>query len=127
MLDTTGGIMNGAVLIRWGTGIPGREAKGLDVLGKAVGRFEELTKQGRVHSHREYFSLTGRDGGFMLVEGEVEELMKILGEEETLQLNAQAAAIVAEFEIQAFAGGSDQTTQELVRNYTASLQELGIM
>jgi hypothetical protein len=119
--------MNGAVLIRWGANIPGREAVGLDVFGQAVGRFEQLTKEGRVHGHREFFSVTGRDGGFMLVDGDLAELMRILGEEDSLRLNAQAAAIVEDYEIQAFAGGTGQATQQLMSTYIAGLKDLGYL
>jgi hypothetical protein len=119
--------MNGAVLIRWGANVAGREAMGLDLFGRAVGRFDELTKQGRVHSHREFFSVTGHDGGFIMVDGDLDELMRILGEEETLRLNAQAAATVEDFEIQAFAGGSDQAVHQLMSTYTAGLAEMGYL
>jgi hypothetical protein len=117
--------MNGAVLIRWGANLPGREAMGLEVFGRAIGRFEELTRQGRVHGHRAFFSVTGFDGGFMLVDGDLDELMRILGEDETLHLNAQAAAIVEDFEIQAFAGGTDHSVARLMNSYTAGLASLG--
>jgi hypothetical protein len=80
-----------------------------------------------VQGHREYFSVTGRDGGFLLLEGEVEELTKILTEEETLQLNNQASAVVEDFEIQAYIGGTDQATQELIGTFTSSLKQLGYM
>ena len=119
--------MNGATVIRWGPSIPGREATGLDVFGGAVTRMEELAKQGRIHSHKEFFALTGRDGGFMICEGEVEELLKIAAEPETLALNAKAAAIVQDFETQVYAGGSDQAIQELIGTYTTSLSEIGYM
>ncbi len=119
--------MNGAVLIRWGASVPGREAMGLELFGRAVGRFDELTKQGRVHSHREFFSVTGHDGGFMMVDGDLDELMRILGEEETLRLNAQAAATVEDFEIQAFAGGSDPAVRQLMSTYTAGLADMGYL
>lgn len=119
--------MNGAVVIRWGAGIPGREATGLDVFGKAVARNEEMAKQGRIHSHKEFFALTGREGGFMIIEGEVEELLRFAAEPETLALNAKAAAIVQDFETQVYAGGSDQVIQELVGNYVTSLSEMGYM
>jgi hypothetical protein len=122
-----GASMNGAVVIRWGASIPGREAKGLEVFGGAVTRFEGLTKQGRVHAHREYFSLTGRDGGFMLIEGELRELLTIVAEPETLALNAQAAAIVQDFEVQVYAGGNDQAVQELMGTYTTSIKQIGYM
>src|SRR4029079_2171427 len=56
--------MTGAVLVRWGANIPGRERKGLEVFGRAIARFEQLAKQGRIHSHSEYIALTGEVGGF---------------------------------------------------------------
>jgi hypothetical protein len=119
--------MNGAALIRWGTSRSGREAKGLEVFGSAIAYFENMSKQGRIHGHREYFSVTGRDSGFMMLEGEVDELTRILGEPDTLKLNAQASAIVEDFEIQVYAGGTDQAVAELTGNYTSSLQQLGYM
>lgn len=117
--------MNGAALIRWGTARAGREAKGLEVFGSAVVHFENMAKQGRIHGHREYFSITGRDGGFMMLEGEVEELTRILSERETIRLNAQASAIVHDYDIQVYAGGNDQSVAELTGDYMASLQQLG--
>ncbi len=119
--------MNGAVKISWGTSIPGREVTGLEVFGRAVARFEQMAKEGRVHGHHEYFSITGPSSGFMMIEGELDELMKILAEEETIKLNEQASSIVSDFEIQAYAGGTDQATQQLMTNYTATMAELGYM
>jgi hypothetical protein len=119
--------MNGAIVIRWGAPVPGRESKGLDVFGNAVLRFEGYLKSGRIQSHREYFALTGGDGGFMIVEGEVAELLTIVAEDDTVKLNAQASAIVQNFEVQVFGGGTDQAVQGMVGLYAASLQEIGYM
>ena len=122
-----GKVMNGAIVIRWGAPVPGREAKGLDVFGNAVLRFEEHLKAGRIHSHREYFSLTGKDDGFMIVEGDTAELLAIVGEDDTVRLNAQAAAIVQDFEIQVYGGGDDQAVQSMIGTYAAGMQELGYL
>jgi hypothetical protein len=119
--------MNGALMIRWGASIPGREGASLDVFGSAINRFEMLAKQGRIHGHHEYFSVSGRDGGFALLEGEIEELTKIMTEEETLRLNGQASAVVEDFEIQAYVGGSDQTIQQVVGTYTSGLNDIGLI
>lgn len=119
--------MNGAIVIRWGATVPGREAKSLDVFGAAVERFEGLMKQGRIHAHREFFGITGREGGFMLVEGHLDELLKISAEPETIALNVKAGAIVEDFEIQLYGGGNDQSVQEMMGTYTGSLGELGYM
>ena len=117
--------MNGAIKVSWGAGIAGREAKGIEVFGAALERFEGLMKQGRIHSHEEYFALTGNDGGFMLVRGDLDELTKISIEPETLALNAKASAIVQDFTIQILGGGSDQAVQEMMGTYIGSLQEIG--
>jgi hypothetical protein len=117
----------GAVVIRWGANIPGREAKGLEVFMSAIERFEQFAKSGRIHSHKEFIALTGKSGGFMIIEGDVDELQKILVEPETLSLNSKAEAIVGDFEIQLYGGGSDQAVQELVGTYTSGLAEIGYM
>ena len=117
--------MTGAVLIRWGSNVPGRETKGLEVFGKAIERFEQLAKSGRIHGHREYIALTGSPGGFMIIEGEVEELQKILLEPENLALTTQATMIVQDFEQNLYAGGSDQTIQQLIGVELDSLASLG--
>jgi hypothetical protein len=119
--------MNGALMIRWGTTKPGREAAGLEVFGSAINRFENLTKQGRIHGHREYFSVTGLNSGVAVLEGEIEELTKILTEEEILSLNIQASAVVDDYEIQAYLGGSDQAVQQQIGTYTESLHDIGYM
>jgi hypothetical protein len=119
--------MNGAIVIRWGATIPGREAKSLEVFGNAVARFEGFLKAGRIHSHKEFFSITGGDGGFMIVEGDLPELLAITAEEDTLRMNSQAAAIVQDFETQVYGGGTDQAIQGLVGVYINGLQEIGYM
>jgi hypothetical protein len=119
--------MNGALMMRWGPSIPGREAASLDVFGSVITWFETLAKSGRIHSHHEYFSVTGRFGGFALLEGELEELTKILVEEDTQRINDKAGAVVRDYEIQTYFGGSDQTIQQAVANYTTTLKDLGFM
>ena len=119
--------MNGATVVRWGAPVPGREAKGLEVFGKATEYFEGLAKQGRIHGHHEYIALTGRAGGMMVVDGEVEELQKILAAPETMALNAQAEAITQDFEITLYAGGNDQAIQEVIGTYLGAMAEIGYM
>jgi len=119
--------MTGAFVIRWGATIPGREGKSLEVFGKSIERFEKLAKEGRIHAHHEYIAITGRIGGFTIVTGEVEELQRIMIEPETLALNAQAEAIVADFETNLYAGGTDQAVQDLVGTYMGAMSEIGYL
>jgi hypothetical protein len=122
--------MTGAIVITWGAPVRGREAKGMEVFGHAIERFEGLAKEGRIHGHREYFAVTGntgRVGGFMLIEGDLQELVRLQGEEEQIVLQQKASAIVENFSVQIFAGGSDRAVQERMTSYVETLQGLGVM
>jgi hypothetical protein len=122
--------MNGALIITWGGGIPGREAKGLEVFGKALAYFDELAKTGRVHGHKEYISLTGNVdevAGTMVVEGSVEELLKIQAEEKTRVLLTEAALISKNFTARVSIGGDEQTLTKEITLYSQTLQGLGYL
>ena len=122
--------MQGALMISWGSPVRGREAQSLGSFGKALGYFEELAKEGRIHGHREYFCLTGNSAersGFMIVDGDLEELQKIQLEDRNLRLMAEASSIVENFEVTLCAGGSDQAIGENVARFTETMSEMGYM
>jgi len=122
--------MNGALIITWGGNVPGREAKGLEVFGKALAYFDELAKTGRVHGHKEYISLTGNIdevAGTMVVEGSVEELLKIQAEEKTRFLLTEGALISKNFTARVSVGGDEQTLTKEITLYTQTLQGLGYL
>ncbi len=122
--------MQGALMIAWGNPVRGREAKSLETFSKALTYFEGLAKEGRIHGHREYFCLTGnssRRAGFMLVDGEMEELQKIQIEDENLRLMSEASALVEGFEVTVCSGGSDQSIGENVTRFTETMAALGYM
>jgi hypothetical protein len=119
--------MTGSYVARWGAVIPGREAKALEVFGKSIEHYEQLAKQGRIHSHHEYIALTGRIGGFSIIEGDLDELKKLMTEPETIALNSQAEAIVSDFEVNLYAGGSDQAVQEVMGTYVNATAEIGYL
>jgi hypothetical protein len=122
--------MTGAIVASWGNSVRGRESKSLEVFGKALAHFEALAKQGRVHSHKEYIALTGnasRLSGFQIIEGEVEELQKILIEDDFRTLQVEASAIVENFTVTLYAGGSDRTVQELITRYAEATAGLGYL
>ena len=122
--------MTGAIVYTWGGPVRGREAKGLETFGEAVERFEGLAKQGRIHAHKEYLAVTGNSGrvsGFMIVEGQLEELLKLQTEPEQQELMIKANAIVENFNVQVFAGGTDATIQERMGTYVQTLQGLEVL
>lgn len=122
--------MQGALMITWGSSVRGREPQALATFGKALGYFEGLAKEGRIHGHREYLCLTGnarRRAGLMIVDGELEELQRIQLEDENLRLMAEAATVVDNFEVTLCTGGSDQSVGESVARFQETLQSLGYM
>jgi hypothetical protein len=120
--------MTGGVVISWGTAIPGREQRSLEVFTKALGYFEQLAKQGRIHGHKEYIAVTGNTGrasGFMLIEGQLDELLKIQIEPQVRKLVTEGTLICNNFSVQIFAGGSDNAMQHEISTYVEAAQELG--
>lgn len=119
--------MNGAVVISWGTPVRGREAKSLEVFGKAIAHFDALAKAGRIHGHQEFQARTGRAGGFMLVTGELDELAAIQATDEVLDLTTAGATICDDFTVTLYEGGTEQAITESVGRYMKTLTDLGYL
>ena|SRR2546422_5528746 len=120
--------MTGAIVISWGTAVRGREAKGLEVFQKALTFYDDLAKQGRIHGHREYIKLVGGGNvGLMVVDGELEELLKLQGEPETQQLLAEAGQITEDLTVEIYMGGTEQAVQTSVGMYLQALQTTGTL
>jgi hypothetical protein len=121
---------NGAVIITWGGSIPGREAKALEVFGKALAYFDELAKSGRVHGHKEYISLTGNVddvAGTMVIDGALDELLKVQTEERTRVLLGEASTICKSFTVRLAVGGDEQSLTGEIGLYSKTLQGLGYL
>lgn len=121
------GVMSGGLLIRWAGAVRGREGKALEVYGRALELYEDLAKSGRLAGHRDYMAITGRGGGFILVEGTVTELMELMSSPEHLRIRDEAAAVLDGVDMQLFAGGSDTSAGAMVQSYAAGLADLGYM
>ena len=119
--------MNGAVVISWGSPVRGREAKSLEVFGKAIAHFDALAKAGRIHGHQEFIARTGTQHGFMLVTGDYDELTKIEAEDEVLDLQIAGSTICDDFRVTLYAGGTESATTETVGRYMKVLDELGYL
>lgn len=119
--------MYGAVVISWGTPVRGREAKAIEVFGKALTHFDALAKAGRIHGHQEFQARTGPQGGFMIVTGELDELVKIQNEEETLALTSAGAIICENFRVNLYEGGTEQATTEGITRFMTVAGDLGYL
>jgi hypothetical protein len=98
---------NGALVIGWGSVIPGREQKSLQVFNEAMQYYARLQQQGTIESF-EPVALDYHGGdlqGFILVKGDRGKLNALRTSEEFLSFNNRAALVVNNFGvINAFIG-----------------------
>jgi hypothetical protein len=114
----------GALVIGWGSVIPGREQKSLKVFNEAIQYYARLQQQGTIESF-EPVALDYHGGdlqGFLLVRGEREKLNALRTSEEFLRLNNRAALVVNNFGvINAYIG---EELQRLFADFGAQAAEL---
>lgn len=90
---------NAALVIGWGSVLPGREQKALQVFNEAVQYWTRLRQQGEIDSF-EPVTLEPHGGdllGFCLLRGEREALNRLRSSEEFMRLNNRAGLVVANF------------------------------
>ena len=87
---------NGALVIGWGSVIPGREQKSLQVFNEAMQYYARLQQQGTIESF-EPVALDFHGGdlpGFLLIHGDRDKLNALRTSEEFLSLNNRASLVV---------------------------------
>ena len=87
---------NGALVVGWGSVIPGREQKSLQVFNEALQFYARLQQQGTIESF-EPVALDYHGGdlqGFLLIRGDREKLNALRTNAEFLSLNNRAALVV---------------------------------
>ena len=114
----------GALMIGWGSVVPGREQKSLQVFNEAIQYYTRLVQQGTIESF-EPVALEPHGGdleGFVLVRGDREKLNALRTSEEFLRLNNRAALVVNNLGvINAFIG---EELQRLFADFGAQAAEL---
>lgn len=115
----------GAFVVGWGSVIPGREQKSLQVFSEAIQYYTRLQQQGTIESF-EPVALDFHGGdlqGFLLVRGDREKLDALRRSEEFLRLNNRAALVVNNLGIiNAFIG---EELQRLYADFGTQASELG--
>ena len=116
---------NGAIIISWGTPVRGREMQSLDVFGRSLAFWDEQAKEGRIHGHHEYFSISGnatQRSGTMVIEGDLDQLAQLMVTEENTRLLAEASQIVDNLDTQLCQMNSD----EAIGQYVSVLTDMGL-
>jgi hypothetical protein len=93
---------NAALFVSWGRPLQGRESKALEVFSQVMEHYAGLEQQKKVAAHRTYLTTTGsmeRLGGFMVIEGSVEQLRSVVDSDEWTTLWLRAEHCVGAVEI----------------------------
>src|SRR4051812_48636409 len=94
---------NGAIIITWGNAVRGREMQSLDVFGRSLAYWDGKAKEGRIHGHHESFPLTGnapQRQGPMAIDGHLDELPRLMIDDDTPRLLGEASMIVENLDTQ---------------------------
>jgi hypothetical protein len=83
------------LFISWGTPVRGLEARGLEVLGEALGLMGRMEQEGRIESFDVALLSPNADmNGYVAVHGTAEQIDALRQDEEFLRGTADAALIV---------------------------------
>ena len=118
---------NAALYLCWGHAVPGREQKSLEVFSQAMEFNATLEKKGKIAAHRTYIATTGsmeRFGGFMILEGTVEQLRAVVDSEEWQNLRLRAEHVVKGIDIVHCITGGD--VPKMVQQIVEVRRQLGI-
>jgi len=116
---------NGAIIITWGNPVRGRETQSLDVFGRSLAYWDEKAKEGRIHGHHEYFAVTGnatQRQGTMVIDGDLDELARLMIDEDNTRLLAEASMIVENLDTSLCEANSD----EAITDYLNVLNDMGL-
>jgi hypothetical protein len=118
---------NAALYLCWGHAVPGREQKSLEVFSQAMEFNANLEKKGKIAAHRTYIATTGsmeRFGGFMVLEGTVEQLREVIDSDEWKNLRLRAEHVVKGIDVVHLVTGAE--IPRMVQQIVDVRRQLGI-
>ena len=113
----------GALVIRWGPPVRGREQASLQVFSEAYEYYEDLVKNHRITSHQP-FICTDRNGGMWLLNGDMEQLDAIRREDDYMRLVTRAQLIVDDFSVGICVGGDGDALTPIMSMFAEESQNL---
>jgi hypothetical protein len=112
------------LFIGWGEPVSGREAKGLEVFGEALGYYGKAEQDGRIESQE--VVLLGPHGGdlagFILVRGSDAQIAALRAEDEFERIIARAALVVRNVGV--VDASVEEGVQDAIGVYQAALADL---
>jgi hypothetical protein len=112
----------GAIVIRWGTPVRGREQAALEVFVEAAAYYDDLEKNHRITSHHPYIS-ADRNGGMWLICGDTMQLAQLREEDDYTRLQLKAQLIAEDYSSELCAGGSVDDLAEPMGMFGEMIQQ----
>lgn len=114
--------MKGAVVYKWSTPVPGREARGAEFMGETNSRLEKYVADGTISDYSWYIS-GHSSNGLLIMRGEMEKLTELQGDPELLTANIKGSLLNEDFEWGYYATGD--TVDLLMGVYEQEVAALG--
>ncbi len=120
-------MINSAIVIQWGTAIPGRENLGLETFMSAVRHYGGLKERGEIEQFQTIMFEQGdisRLSGLMILSGTQRQLQTVLESEKHRELLTKATHIVSDLRVQY--GPTGQAVEQRVVEVQKWRKELGL-
>ena len=96
----------------WGSPIPGREERGLEVFNEAIGMYGRLQQEGRIDSFEvTLLDASGDIAGFIVARGSREQVAALREDEEWLRNTIDASLVVESLRVQEGFTGAEVARQ----------------
>lgn len=117
----------GAIVVSWSAAVHGREAKLLEVFARALAYGERLRGEGRVTAVQIFATRVGPNRDTLMVQGCLDELMRIVVEDEFHGLMLEGTMVVQDLCVSVWEGGSSEWVATGLDPYIGKLQQHGLV
>jgi hypothetical protein len=117
---------DGALISTWDFPMAGREGKSLEVFMETLGWWSKQASEGKCEEPETFFAADG-SSGMTIVRGKMDSLMELYTSDEGTRLADRGQWIVRGLKTHVYLGGSQETLQHVIQQFSQNGQELGYM
>jgi hypothetical protein len=120
-------VSKGAIVVSWGSTIPGREKKMLEVLGEVLQYSRKLEEAGRIEETRVFVTTAGPNRDTLMLFGALEQLAPILVDDEFESHLQDGMLVVQDVNVALWAGGRPEELLSGLALHTEKLTDHGLL
>jgi hypothetical protein len=118
---------HGSIVVSWGSAIPGRERKLVDVFGRVLKYAGQLKQTGRVEDVRVFVPKIGAFRDTLMLFGNLDGLMAVLYDPEFEKLLVEGTIVVQALDVQVWEGGEPNWMSTSPDPYFEQLKNHGLI